>query len=153
MKKLFILLTILIFSIPASASYMATEDMPHRAHYATADYKYSDTTTPHVLTIEEVRGSLLTNAGATEDRVYTCPAAGPGFNFMVMVVAGYQMDIEPNGAETLWLNGTQMAAGEHIINEADTKGDIMSCWSAETGDGTYEIFCKSDNANWAEATP
>ena len=72
---------------------------------------------------------------------------------MVQVIAAYQMDIEPDGTETLWLNGTQMAAGEHIINAADSKGDIMACWSVESGDGTYEIFCKSDNANFAEATP
>jgi len=33
------------------------------------------------------------------------------------------------------------------------KWQIMSFWSVETGDGTYEIFFKSDNPNWDEATP
>lgn len=128
-------------------------ELPSFTHFATGDATYTDTTTPHVLTSEETKNSIITNAGATQDRVYTCPSAEFGMNFMPMVIAAYQMDVEPNGTETLWLNGVQMAAGEHIVNAADTKGDIMSCWSVESGDGTYEIFCKSDNSNWAQATP
>lgn len=128
-------------------------ELPSFSHYATGDATYNDTTTPHVLTSEEMKNSIITNAGATQDRVYTCQPAGFGYNFMPMVIAAYQMDIEPDGNETLWLNGAQMAGGEHIINAADTKGDVMSCWSVESGDGTYEIFCKSDNSNWAQATP
>lgn len=128
-------------------------ELPSFTHFATGDATYTDTTTPHVLTSEETKNSIITNAGAAQDRVYTCPAAEFGMNFMVMVIAAYQMDVEPNGTETLWLNGTQMAAGEHIINAADTKGGVMSCWSVESGDGTYEIFCKSDNSNFAQATP
>ena len=127
--------------------------LPSYTHFATGDAVYNDTSTPHVLTTEECKNGLITNADAGEDRVYTFPAAEMGFNLMAMVVEAFQMDLEPDGTETLWLNGTQMAQGEHIINAADTKGDVISCWSAETGDGTYEIFCKSDNTNWAEATP
>ncbi len=127
--------------------------VPSYAHFANADAAYNDTTTPHVLIAAETKNTIITNGGAGEDRVYTSLAAVFGMNFMVQVIAGHQMDLEPDGTERLWLNGNLMAAGEHIINAADTKGDVMSCWSVETADGVYEIFCKSDNANWAEATP
>lgn len=133
--------------------FISSIELPSFSHFATGDAAYSDNATPHVLTLEEMKGSIITNAGASQDKVYTCQAAAFGVNFMMMVITAYQVDLEPASGETLWLNGTQMAADEHIQNTADTKGDIMSCWSVESGDGTYEIFCKSDNANWVEATP
>lgn len=133
--------------------FISSVELPSFSHFATGDAIYGDNSTPHVLTLEEMKGSVITNAGASQDKVYTCQPAGFGINFTVMVIAAYQMDLEPDGTETLWLNGAQMAAGEHIQNTADTKSDIMSCWSIESGDGTYEIFCKSDNANWVQATP
>lgn len=132
---------------------IASIELPSYTHFATGDAVYDDNTTAHVLTVQEMKNSIITNAGASEDKVYTCPAAEFGMNGMGMVIAAYQMDFEPDGNETLWLNGVQMAAGEHIQNTADTKGDVIAFWSVESGDGTYEIFFKSDNANWVEATP
>ena len=133
--------------------FISSIELPSYAHWATGDATYNDTATPHVLTSEEVKGGLITNAGATEDRVYTCPPAEFGINGMGMVIAAYQMDFEPHSGERFTLNGTQMAIDEHIQNTADTKGDVIAFWSVESGDGTYEIFFKSDNANWVEATP
>lgn len=136
--------------------YTKSVSLPSYTHFATADAVYNDTSTPHVLTESECKNGIITNCGATEDRVYTCPAAFFGMDFKMMTcvtAVSRQMDLEPNGSETLWLNGAQMAAGEHIENAADTKGDFMDCWSVESGDGTYEIFCSSENANWAQATP
>lgn len=127
--------------------------LPSFSHYATAENAYNDTATPHVLLLNEVYGSVITNAGAASARVYTTPAAAHGFNFMVMIVAAENFDLEPYSSQQFWLNGSQMAAGEHIQNTAGNKGDIMFCWSAETGDGTFEIFCKSDSANFVQATP
>jgi len=127
--------------------------VPSYAHFASADAAYSDTTTPHVLVSSETHNSIITNAGATEDRVYTLHAYNFGMNFMVQVIAGYQMDLEPPSGGLINLNGTDAAADEHIINAADTEGDVMSCWSVEIADGTYKLYCKSDNANWAEASP
>ena len=135
---------------------LSSIELPSYTHWATADAKYNDTSTPHVLTVEECKGGTITNCGASEDRVYTCPAIEFGMNFMVqtcITAVSRQMDLEPDSGETFNYNGTQMAQDEHIINAADTKGDVMSCWSVESGDGTYELFCKSDNTNWAEATP
>jgi len=132
---------------------LSSIELPSYTHWATGDAVYNDTSTPHVLTAEECKNGIITNANASEDKVYTCPAIGFGFNFMVMVIAGYQMDLEPHSGETFNYNGTQMAQNEHIENSSDTEGDVMSCWSVESGDGTYELYCKSDNANWDEATP
>jgi len=53
-----------------------------------------------------------------------------------------------NGSEQFYLNGSQMAAGEHIQNTADTVGDMISWVCTETA-----CFFKSDNTNWVEATP
>ena len=147
--------TWLLVQGPDGVQYVSSIELPSYAHWATAEMPYDDEAggTPYGLTAAEVKGSTITNAGSGEDSVYTLPAAAHGFNFMVMVIDAFQMDIEPNGAETLWLNGSQMAAGEHIQNAADTKGDVMTCVSVESGDGTFEIFCNSSNANWAQATP
>jgi len=91
-------------SIPISSV-----ELPSYAHWNTADAKYNDTTNPHVLTVEEVTNGCITNAGATEDRTYTFPAAAKGFNGTVMVSALYQMDIIPHSGEAFYFNGNQMA--------------------------------------------
>ena len=130
--------------------------LPSYSHYATGDAVYSDDSSPHVLTAAELKGSIITNCGASGDTVYTMPDTEFGMNFMVVTchtTVSRQMNIDPHTDEQLWLNGTQMDANENIVNAADTKGQVMSCWSMESGDGTYELFCKSDDANWAEATP
>ena len=136
--------------------FASSIELPCYSHWATGDATYNDTTTPHVLTSEEMKGGLVANCGATEDRVYTCGPAEFGINFVVstcVTAVSRQMDLEPHSGEAFIFNENQMAVDEHIQNAADTKGQTMSCWSMETGDGTYEIFCKSDNANWVEATP
>lgn len=123
------------------------------AHFSGADAAYNDTSTPHDLISAETHGGIITNCGATEDRVYTLHAYDFGMNFSVMVCAAYQMDLEPPSGGLINLNGTDASADEHIINAADTEGDLMSCWSVEVSDGTYKLYCKSDNSNWAEASP
>ena len=136
--------------------YIGSIELPSYSHYATGDAVYSDTSTPHVLTAAELKGSIITNCGASGDTVYTMPDTEFGMNFMVVTchtTVSRQMNIDPHTDEQLWLNGTQMDANENIVNAADTKGQVMSCWSMESGDGTYELFCKSDDSNWAQATP
>lgn len=124
------------------------------AHFAGANHPYSDTTTPHVLVTTETKGGIITNCGATEDRVYTLHAYDDGMNFMVQVCAAYQMDLEPPSGGVINLNGIDAAADEHIINAADTPYDTpLSCRSIEISDDTYKLMCNSSNTNWAEATP
>ena len=124
------------------------------AHFANANHPYSDTTTPHVLITTETKGGIITNCGATEDRVYTLHAYDDGMNFMVQVCAAYQMDLEPPSGGVINLNGTDAAADEHIINAADTPYDApLSCRSIEISDDTYKLMCNSSNTDWAEATP
>jgi len=127
--------------------------LPSHAHFANADAPYNDTTTPHVLLATEIQNDILTNYGATEDRVYTAPAIPFGVNFMMTVGAAFQISLCPDGTEAFWLNGIEMAAGECIVNAGDTEGEVMSCWSVESADAVYELHCKSSYSNFAEATP
>ena len=134
--------------------YFNSIETPSYSHCAGADAPYDDTADDtHDLIAREMKGSILTNSCATADKVYNLVAAEIGMNFIFQVIAGYQVDLNPDGTETLWFNGVQMAEGEHIVNSSDNKGDVMACWSVETTDGGYEIFCKTDNSNFDEATP
>ena len=142
-----------VTSNQSDSVYIKGIAVPAYAHFANADAAYNDTATPHVLLAAEVKGSVITNYGATEARVYTMPANPCGANFIMMVGAAYQMDLEPDGTEQIWLNSTQAAAGEHIINAGATEGESMSCFAVEASDGVCELHCESKYANFAEATP
>ncbi|KKN24369.1 hypothetical protein LCGC14_0895420, partial [marine sediment metagenome] len=131
----------------------AAHGTPRFAHFTDADDIYSDNTTPHVLVAGETKLSILTNYGATQDRVYTMHAYDNRTEFCMQVGAAFQMDLEPPSGALITLNGTDAATDEHIINAADTQWDIMCCWTVEVSDGVFKMACKSDNANWAEATP
>lgn len=128
-------------------------ETPSFAHFTNADALYSDNTSPHVLIDSETKNTILTNCGATGDKVYTMPAYSHGMYFEMAVCAAYQMDLEPPSGGRIWLNGTQAAVDEHIINAGDTKPESMACRSMETSNDTYELFCESKYTNWAEATP
>jgi len=54
--------------------------------------------------------------------------------------------------DLFYLNGTAMAAGEHIQNIADTLGDQIVFFVANIN-GTLTWMAQSSNANWVEETP
>lgn len=142
-----------VISNQSDTLFIESITLPAYAHFANADAVYNDITTPHVLIAAETKNAILTNYGATEDRVYTSLAAEFGMNFMMQIGAAYQVDLEPHPGEALWLNGTKMATDEHIVNAGDTEGEVMSCWSVESANEVCEIHCKSSYINFAEATP
>lgn len=127
----------------------------YMAHFASADFPYADNAggTPYALTHSEVSGRILTSYGIAEDSVYTFPAATGGENGLFQIGAAYQVDLEPPSGAAFWLNGTEMAADEHIVNAGDTEGEIIGWYVVEVSDGVYEYHFESKYANWAEATP
>jgi hypothetical protein len=113
----------------------------------------SDITSPHVLTTTELKGTLLTNYGTAATTEFQAPAAGSGWNFTVTVIAAQNIEITPDGTEQWYLNGTQLSAGEAIVNTAPTAGESIVCYSAQSGASTYSVFCESKYSDWAEETP
>ena len=119
--------------------------------YAVADL--SDTTTPSVLTDNETQNKLISNYKASgADHVFTMPAATSRGNVTFVVGDEFQVDIEPDTGENFYLNGTAMAANEHIQNTADTLGDTIVGVCVNVN-GSYVWMFKSDNSNWVEETP
>jgi len=141
---------------PDGVQYISSIELPSYAHWATAEMPYNDTSTPHDLTAAEVRGGNLTDCGATGNNVYQLMASDHGMNFAMTTcstTADRDMTLTPFSGELLTLNSTPMAVDESIINTGETAGDVIACFSMESGDGTFSLFCNSSNSNWAEATP
>jgi hypothetical protein len=140
---------------PDGVTYVSSIELPSYAHWATAAMPYNDTSTPHVL-VSESFGGNITNCGATGNTVYQLQDTEHGMNFAITTcstTADRDMTLTPFSGEALTLNGTLMDVDESIVNTAETKADVMTCFSMEDGDGTFSLFCNSANANWVQATP
>jgi len=133
--------------------FFSSISVPAYAIFADADAQYNDTATPTVLLDSETKSSILTSYGAGEDWVFTMPAYTFGMNFMVHIGPAFQVDLEPPVGDNIVLNGLAAANDEHIVNDSDTEYDVMSCYTVEESDGSYQLVCNTDNANFAEATP
>jgi len=113
----------------------------------------SDTTTPSVLTTAETTNKCVSNYKSSgADHVFTMPAAHAAGNIIFMVGDEFQVDIEPNGSDLFYLNGTAMAADEHIQNTADTLGERIVGYCTNINGTLRWMFYSSDTA-WVEATP
>ena len=112
-----------------------------------------DATTPSVLTIAETTNKCISNyKGTGADHVFTMPAAHAGGNVIFPIGDEFQVDIEPNGSDLFYLNGTAMAADEHIQNTADTLGERIVGYCVNIN-GTLRWMFYSSDAAWVEATP
>lgn len=126
-------------------------DSPKFESIAVADL--SDTTTPSVLTVDETTNKCISNYKSTgADHVFTLVAAHLRGNVIFPVGDEFQVDVEPPSGVALYLNGTAMAADEHIVNDSDTLGSELVCYCANIN-GTLTWMCKSSSSDWVEATP
>ncbi len=112
-----------------------------------------DTTTPSVLTIFETANTVISNYKSSgADHVFTMPAAHINGNIIFVIGDEFQIDIEPNTGDLFYLNGTAMAANEHIQNTADTLGDTIVGIVVNIN-ATLRWMFSSDSANFVEETP
>lgn len=106
-----------------------------------------DTSSPIVLTANEMKNKILTNRGQTGvTLVYTLPAISgcSGWNFTYIIEAVGGVSIDPNGTDQVMLNSSNLAAGQAIVNDAPTVGEILVC----IGTGT-SVYCESEYSDWA----
>jgi hypothetical protein len=121
--------------------------------YSIAVAGLGDTTTPSVLTTEETTNKCISNYKASgADHVFTMPAAHAGGNIIFSIGDEFQVDIEPNTSDLFYLNGTAMAADEHIQNTADTLGERIVGYCVNINGTLRWMFYSSDTA-WVEETP
>jgi len=138
-------------------TYTKSLPSPAYSHISGGDIAYDDTTgDTHTLTYSETHSGWITNAGATADKIYTIPTYDTTMAFGVMVIAAYQVDIDPPAGDTLFLcisgTCTEGGADVNIRNTSDTPGDVIACKGIEETDGVYELYCFTSNTNW-ELTP
>ena len=113
----------------------------------------NDTATPSVLETEETINKCISNYKSSgADHVFTLPAAHARGNVIFMVGDEFQVDIEPDSGENFYLNGTAMAADEHIQNTADTLGERIVGYCANINGSLTWMFYSSDT-NWVEESP
>jgi hypothetical protein len=112
-----------------------------------------DSATPSVLTTAESTNKCISNYKSSgADHVFTMPAAHALGNIIFIIGDEFQVDIEPNGSDNFYLNGTAMAADEHIQNTADTLGEQIVGYCANIN-GTLRWMFTSSDAAWVEETP
>lgn len=113
----------------------------------------SDTSTPSVLTTAETTNKCISNYKATgADHVFTMPAAHAAGNIIFSIGDEFQIDIEPNTSDLFYLNGTAMAADEHIQNTADTLGQRIVGYCVNIN-GTLRWMFYSSDSDFVEETP
>jgi hypothetical protein len=113
----------------------------------------ADSATPSVLTTAETRNKLISNYKSSgADHVFTMPAAHINGNVIFMIGDEFQVDIEPVSGDLFYLNGTAMAADEHIQNTADTLAQTLTGMCANIN-GTLRWLFYSSDSDWVEETP
>jgi len=105
------------------------------------------------LLTSEIKGSLLTNYDAGEALVYDFPVAEHGINFMYCIVDIYAVDLTPYSGKQWYYNGALMTADEPIVNDDPALGECVTCWSMQTGESTWAMFCVSEEADWKQESP
>lgn len=112
-----------------------------------------DTATPHVLTTAETTNKAISNyASSGADRVFTMAVPHANGNIIFPIGDEFQVDIEPSSGQLFYLNGTAMAADEHIQNTADTLGERIVGYCVNIN-GTLRWMFYSSDAAWVEETP
>jgi len=113
----------------------------------------NDSATPSVLTTAETRNKLISNYKSSgADHIFTMPAAHTKGNVIFIIGDEFQVDIEPDTGDLFYLNGTAMAANEHIQNTADTLGQTITGICANIN-GTLRWMFYSSDIDWVEETP
>jgi hypothetical protein len=107
-----------------------------------------DDSDPHTLIAAEVKNKIITNSESVGADEWDFPARAEGWNFIFIIEAAQNVTLDPNGTEQWYLNGTQMAAGEAIVNTSPTVGESIACFSTETA-----VFCESKYSDFAEESP
>lgn len=80
-------------------------------------------------------GDILTNEAATAARLFSLPAATVGLWYDFVVKAAFELQIDPNGTETISLpTGVQQAAGKYI--GADAVGEFIRIACVKAGEWT-----------------
>jgi len=138
---------------------LQAEDIEYEELAASAKFRsyavasLGDTATPSVLTIKETTNKCISNYKASgADHVFTMPAAHAGGNIIFSIGDEFQVDIEPNTGDLFYLNGTAMAANEHIQNTADTLGERIVGYCVNIN-GTLRWMFYSSDTTWVEETP
>jgi len=112
-----------------------------------------DAATPSVLTAAETTNKVISNYKSSgADHVFTMPACHARGNVIFTIGDEFQVDIEPDGSDLFYLNGTAMAADEHIQNTADTLGERIVGYCVSIN-GTLRWMFYSPDAAWVEETP
>ena len=112
-----------------------------------------DTSNPYVLISAEKQNVMLNNyrssGGAT---TYVIGNAAQGYNFIIFIGDEYSVTIEAVPEEAMCLNGTQLSAGEDIVNTTGTLGQRLVVFTVRrNGVWTWECFSSDDG--WVEETP
>jgi hypothetical protein len=113
----------------------------------------ADAATPSVLTTAETRNKLISNYKSSgADHEFGMPAPHVNGNIIFVIGDEFQVDISPVAGDYFFLNGTAMAADEHIQNTADTLGQTLTGMCANIN-GTLRWMFYSSDSDWVEETP
>jgi hypothetical protein len=107
-----------------------------------------DTSDPHTLIAAEVKNKIITNSESVGADEWDFPAIAEGWNFIFIIEAAQNVTLDPNGTDQWYLNGTQLSAGEAIVNTSPTVGESIACFSTESS-----VYCESKYSDFAEETP
>lgn len=90
-------------------------------------------TAAYTIVTPDDNGKVFTNEGAGAARKFSLPAATVGQWYRFVVKAAYELQIDPNGTETISLpTGVQQAAGKYI--GADAIGERISVECVKAGE-------------------
>lgn len=110
---------------------------------------YVTVTTSAALTAAQVKGSIITNNGQTDDIMPVLPAAAAGLSTLVCltttVAKHFRMDA--NGSEVINFDGADEAAGDYIGVASAAKGNQIYFYTAPVGAG-WQWFAVTVSGPW-----
>lgn len=100
------------------------------------DYEVSAKTANYTVTTND-NGKIFTNQGASGAITFALPAAVVGLRYGFHVKAAQNLQVDPNGTETIALpTGVQQAAGKYI--GADAIGEYLRILCVKAGEWDVE---------------
>ena len=107
-----------------------------------------------------VAGAMINNYGQTANMDISLPAAAAGMKFEVILGTGGNnfnpsipntgktVRFEPNGTNTIYLNGVCAGWGINIGTPAATKGDRIVFRAFKSGSSSYDWAVSDSGFNW-----
>jgi len=103
------------------------------------------------LTVQQCRGTLITNYGQGAENTQTLPASEEGLNYLVLLVTtGNAFHLKAAPGDKIYLDGTALDDGDKITCATPVAMDMLSVLAIKTGAVEYNWLVRTVAGTWTD---